>query len=506
MIKSRSLDNRFFGDLSILILLALVVVVLHSLTNGQYGFHRDELDTLDNARFLAWGYVAYPPMTPFLGRIGLELFGTSLVGIRFFAALAQGIVVVLVGLMARGLGGNRAAQIVAAVAVAISPVALTGGLMLHYLAFDYLWWVLTATCLVYLLKTENPRWWLGIGIGIGLGMMTKYTMAFFVAGIVGGIVLTRARRYLLSPWLWTGVALSLLIFLPNLVWQVQHNFISLDFLNSIHQRDILWGRTSNYLVEQLYSSANPFTIPLWVVGLYFYFIAPAGQRFRPLGWAFAIGFLLLAVTRGRFYYIAPAYPMLIAAGMVWGECWLAAQRSGLRRAVQAAVGVGLLAGGVLAVPLSLPVVPLNSPTWKIANSVNDNFREMIGWPEMVQTVAGVYQKLSPEEQQHTGILTTNYGEAGAINLYGPAYGLPQAISGADSGWYRGYGDPAPQNVIVVGGVQAYISGLFQSCDAAGQVTNVYGIQNEETFRPTILVCRGIRRPWSAVWADFKSFQ
>ena len=162
------------GDTAVLIGLAFALVVLHTLTNGQYGFHRDELDTLDNAQRLAWGYVAYPPLTPFMGRLALTLCGPALAGIRLPAALAMGAVLILTGLMARDLGGRRPAQVVAALAVAISPVVMTGGVMLHYLAFDYLWWVLAAYCVIRLLRTDDPRWWLGIGTAIGLGMMTKY--------------------------------------------------------------------------------------------------------------------------------------------------------------------------------------------------------------------------------------------------------------------------------------------------------------------------------------------
>ena len=190
------------SDSGILVLLALFSILLHTLTNGQYGFHRDELATLDDARYLAWGYVAYPPVTAFIGRLALALFGPSLMALRFFAALAQGIAMVLTGLMARELGGKRLAQLVAAIAAAIAPVAFASGALFQYVSFDYLWWVLTAHLMIRLLKSEDPRWWLGIGAAIGAGMMTKYTMAFLVGGIVCGVLLTGARRYLRSPWLW----------------------------------------------------------------------------------------------------------------------------------------------------------------------------------------------------------------------------------------------------------------------------------------------------------------
>ena len=204
MTPNTSKRSTLSGDLIILFAIALVDVLLHVLFSGQYGFHRDELDIVMNARQLDWGYVAYPPLTPLLARIGLELFGPSLVGLRLLPALGQGIVVVLTGLMARDMGGGRFAQALAAVAAAIAPVALTAGLLIQYLSFDYVWWVVAAFCVVRLLKTEDPRWWLGIGAAIGLGMLTKYTMAFFAVGLAVGILLSSARRYLRSPWLWAG--------------------------------------------------------------------------------------------------------------------------------------------------------------------------------------------------------------------------------------------------------------------------------------------------------------
>ncbi len=173
-----------------------------------------------NARRLDWGYVAYPPLLPFMARLGLELFGTSLRGLRFFSAAAQGIVVLLVGLMARDMGGKRSTQIMAAIAVFIAPVALMSGTLIQYMAFDYLWWVVVAFFVVRLLTTQNPRYWLGIGAAVGFGLMTKYTIAFWVAGLGIAVLTTSMRKYLGSKWLWLGIALSLLICMPNFIWQI----------------------------------------------------------------------------------------------------------------------------------------------------------------------------------------------------------------------------------------------------------------------------------------------
>jgi 4-amino-4-deoxy-L-arabinose transferase-like glycosyltransferase len=492
------------SDLGILILLALAGVLLHTLTNGQYGFHQDELATLDDARYLAWGYVAYPPVTPFIARVALVLFGPSLVALRMFAALAQGVAMVLTGLMARELGGRRLAQIVAASAAAIAPVSFASGAMFQYVSFDYLWWVLIAYLTIRLLKSEEPRWWLGIGAAIGLGMLTKYTMAFFVAGIVGGVLFTGARRYLRSPWLWCGVALSILIFLPNFIWQVHHNFISLDFLKSIHARDIRAGRTDGFLLDQLWISSNVVTVPLWLAGLYYFFVVPAGKRYRLIGWMFVIPLALFFIAKGRDYYLTPAYPMLLAAGAVWGERWLSTLPTARARRVRGTTWRALAISGALVAVVVLPIAPKDSRWWKVADKLNGNWNEEIGWPEMVETVAHIRDSLPVAERARLGILAGDAGEAGAMNLYGPAYGLPKAISGSNSHWLRGYGDPPPQTVIAIGFPRSVTEWAFESCELAGQVNNPYGIKNSAVGDDTdIFVCRRLRQPWPEFWKQFR---
>jgi hypothetical protein len=337
-------------------------------------------------------------------------------------------------------------------------------------------------------------------------MMTKYTMVFLVAGVIAGVLLTPARRYLRSLWLWCGVALSLAIFLPNLVWQVQHGFISLDFLSYIHARDVRIGRTQNFLIEQLLVAANPFTVVLWMAGLFYFFFALDGKRYRLIGWMFAVPFVLFFIAKGRGYYMAPAYPMLLAAGAVLEERAVASLTAGWARLVRGHTCGALAVGGVIAIAVVLPIAPANSPWWKVVNRINDDFREEIGWPELVETIAGIHASLPAEERAHAGILAGNYGEAGAIDLYGPAHGLPKAISGVNSYWGRGYGDPPPRTLIVIGISRDFLERNFESCVLAGHVTNRYGVHNEETTRhPDLFVCRQLRQPWPAFWKEFRYY-
>lgn len=494
--------------LGLLLTLALARLALHSLTNSQYGFHRDELGMLDDARYLDWGYVSYPPFTPFIARVALVLFGPSLVGLRFFSALAQSIAMVATGLMTRELGGRCWAQVIAALAAAVAPMSVCMGTMFQYVAFDYLWWVLAAWFVIRLLRSDNPRWWLAIGAVLGLGMMTKYTMIFFIAGIVAGVLLTPARRYLKSPWLWAGAALSIVIFLPNVIWQMQHHFISLAFLNHIHARDVEIGRTDGYFLQQLFVSANLFTLPLWLAGLYFYFFSSPGAagRYRTLGWMFVVPLLLFFLAKGRFYYMAPAYPMLFAAGATLWESWLESRSLTMRRGGRIATWGALTAGAVFSAVTMMPIAPIHSAGWRLTSKLHDNFTEQIGWPELAKTVAEIYAALPAPEKRHAAIVAGNYGEAGAINLYGKQYGLPEAISGINTYWWRGYGAEPPGVVILVGSSRKSAARLAEKVELAGHITNPYGVRNEETRdHPDIFVCRGFRKSWPEFWKSFQHF-
>lgn len=498
--------KQSLSDWQLLLLLAAGRFLIHLLTNNQYGFHRDALAFLDNGQHLAWGYVAYPPLTPFIGRLGLELFGLSLVGIKSLAALAQCVGMVLTGLMAKELGGGRRAQVVAAVAAAISLTSLIMSTLFQYISFDYLWWVLILYCLIRLLKSDDARWWLGIGAGIGLGMMTKYTVLFLVAAIVITVLLNgRLRAHLKSPWLWVGAGLSLLIFLPNLLWQIQHDFVSLEFLQAIRARDIEIGRAEGYLSQQFFVNLNPLTLPLFLLGLYYYFFSPAGARYRLIGWIYLITLALFGLSQGRFYYMAPAYPMMLAGGAVFGERWLATI-SPKRQKLVGRLNAGLLlVGGIIGIALALPIAPVNSGLWDVTSDIHDNFVEQIGWEEMAQNVAGIYDQ---EAANYTtlGILTRNYGEAGAINLYGPRYGLPTAISPVNSYWLRGYGSNPPDAVIALGFSQESLDPFFTNCRIVGKNENSQNVANEETmFHPDIFLCEQPLRPWEEVWPDIQSF-
>jgi 4-amino-4-deoxy-L-arabinose transferase-like glycosyltransferase len=494
------------NDTAVLWLLGLAFTALHLVAGARYGFHRDELLTYSNARDLQWGYVVYPPVTALLARIELALFGTSLIGFRLFPAIASGLVAVLTGLTARAMGGDRKAMLVSAFAASIGGLIFFTGSFMSYMTFDLLWWVAVAWCVVRLIESRDARWWLGIGVGIGLGLMTKYTMAFFAVALLGALLLTPNRRYLRSAWFWCGVALALLVVAPNLWWQYQHHFVSLAWMRSIHARDIGMGRTDYFLLNQLWKVCAVVALPLLFAGFWFLFARPEGRRWRMIGWMYVLTLVGLMAVRGRDYYLAPAYPMLLAAGAVWSEKWLRSlppqRQTRILRGTWRVLGIG----GLSLAALMVPVAPVNSAWWRVADAVNEQFNMEIGWPELAATVTHVRDSLPAADRAAVGVLASDEGEAGAVNLYGRAYDLPRAISGMNSNWLRGYGDPPPQTVIAVGFKPDELSRIFATCQVAARLSNPYGVVNN-TFRDRdqVYVCRNIRSPWPEFWEHFQYY-
>jgi hypothetical protein len=482
--------------------IAAAIAVLHLLTNNRYGFHRDELQFLSDAVHLDWGYVPYPPLTPFLEHILLSVFGLSMVGLRLFAILAQSIAIAVGGLMARDLGGGRLAQVTAALAVAFAPLSLFEGTEFQYTAFDYLWWVLIAWFAIRLLKTENPRWWMAIGVVVGLGLETKYAIAFLIAGVLAGVVLSQARSHLRSGWFWGGIGVALLIFLPNFVWLVRHDFISYQFLQHIHVRDVAQGRANGFWRDQVMICINLAATPLCVVGLAGFL---ANKRLRMLGWMALVPIALFFVAKGRGYYTAGAYPALMAMGAVMAERWTAKLPTIGKVSVRAIyfAAFAFVAGYVCAI-----VIPLaqSGPLRDFALKNNGDLREEFGWDELVRTVASIRDSLPPDQQAHLGITTANYGEYGAIEMLGPAYGLPAPIGTTNSEWLRGYPTNAPTTFIVLGLMPEQADAIFTGCRPAGHNGNSLGIRNEESVdHPDIFVCGPPRKLWKVIWQEHRDF-
>lgn len=490
--------------------LAAAKLLFHLLTAARYGIFRDELYYLACAEHLRWGYVDQPPLIAFVAWIARHLFGDSLLGLRFIPALAGAATVWLAGKLARDLGGGRFAQALAAFAVIAAPLYL---LLHHWLtmnAWEPLLWLGCAWCLVRAIQRDAPRYFIWFGLLAGLGLESKYTTVFFLIALAVGIVATPARRFLATWSLWLSVALAALIFLPNFLWLVQHDFPFLELMHNIRQtsRDVVRGPVA-FVLDQVVIM-NPLLAPLWIAGLIWLLVSRAAAPYRALG----IGYLVLLATiillRGKNYYVAAVYPILFAAGAVAFE-QLTQTRARWSRPVYVTV---LLLSLVILAPT---VAPILVPETAIAyqqrlgfdppRAENQNngplpqyFADEFGWEEMTRETARVFHSLPQEEQKQTAIFANNYGEAGAIDFFGPRYGLPKAICNHQSYWLWGPRDYTGRTVIVLRSDGSGDRKNFATVEKAGRVEHPYS-RRDEWF--DLFLCRGLKQPLPEFWPKMK---
>lgn len=512
--KTRS--GRFpFNDTGALVGIALLKVAFHFVGNHGlhgYGFFRDEFYYLACAERLDWGYVDHPPLSIVFLRASRWLLGDSLFALRVLPALAGAGTVLLAGLIAREMGGKGFSQSLVALAVTFAPVILALNSFYSTNAFEVLLWVLSAYLLTRLLKRDQPRLWPWIGLSVGLSVQTKHTSVMFALGLVLGLVVTSARRYLRSKWLWLGGGIALLVVLPNLIWQAHYGWPSLEFYGNAHTFKNLATSAPDVLLLQLVA-AGPVALPLWLTGLSFFLFTRKGRPYRLLGVIYLTVLLALIVSRSnRPDRIAGAYPMLMASGAVVLE---GAVRRHNRRAL-AAVCMGIVVfGGLVVTPLGLPILPPETTAKMTAvagltekmdgragGQLPGYLADRFGWEELVEAVGEVYSWIPAEERSKVTIFTSNYGQAGAIELLGSAHGLPKAISGHNSYCLWGPGDEAGQVFILIGGGPGRYLQLFASVHLVKTFRCRYCMEDHTP----IYLARQLRRPIDEVWPLVKHYE
>jgi len=487
-------------DLLLLSAFAAVIFLVHFLVGNGYGFHRDELQFIDSARHLDWGFVAYPPLTAFAARIAILGGNITPASVRLAAAVVNAVSLVLIGLIARELGARRFAIVLTALAAL--PVTLAFSVFLQYNTFDLLAWTVTVLFIARLLRTQDPRNWLGAGLGIGIGVESKYSIGVLALSLLVAFLALPSQRHLLrTRWLVYGVLLAALVAAPNLLWLAGHHFITLRMEHFIHARDIRLGRTEDFYTDQL--KYTMFAFPLAVAGVV---LLLRSARFRLLSAIYLGPLLLFILLKGRGYYLLPAYPVLFAAGAVAVERAFVARPAWLRIGFRSLMAAALL---VDIAAMSFAYLQLWKPTsaawnWQMKN--NGDSADEVGWPEFVAQVAAVRDALPAVDRTRLAVLPHNYGEAGALELYGPRYGLPTPISSTNSFHDRGYGPYEPETVIVTGSNLDDQLRNFATCTVAAHVTMPYGVRNEESaIHPEILVCHHLLAPWPQRWAGSQEF-
>ncbi|MGB9069883.1 MAG: glycosyltransferase family 39 protein [Candidatus Acidiferrales bacterium] len=487
------------SDLALVWTIAAATFLFHCYYNSRYGYFRDEFDYIACGNHLAWGYVDQPPLVPFLIHVTRAVLGDSLRAIRFIPALASSLLVVQTALMAREFGGRRFALLLTAIAVLIAPQYLSDGGLLTTNCLEPNLWMGCAYFVILAVKRDQPRYWLWFGVIAGIGLEEKYTIALFGFGIVLGLVLTEQRRLLLDKWLWIGGGAAFLIVLPNLLWNIHYHWPFLELMRNIRAegRDVVLG-PGQYFIQQTIL-LHPLTAPIWLAGLVAFFVSARLKPYRVLGWCYLVCYATLYILHGKNYYLAPVYPMLLAAGAVVIDFALS-RRFG--RWLKPAIAVLLLAAGAHLAPVTVPVLspdhfisyarslPFKLPVMEHAHeraALPQWYADQFGWQEIVDETAVAWNQIPAAERSDCAVFAQDYGQAGAIDFLGRRAGLPAALSGHQTYFLWGPRGYSGACMIVLGDHRAKLEQLFDNVRYVGtSADNPYALETGIA----VWICRG----------------
>src|SRR5713101_6109578 len=503
--QAPALENQrqpFLADgMLIVVMLALANFLLHLYFNNRYGYFRDEFDYMASGDHLAWGYVDQPPLVPFLIKLSRILLGDSLRSIRIVPALATSAAAILSAMIARELGGRRFAMALSALAFIAVPMYLNDGSVMTTNCLEPLLWTGCIYFAILAIKRDDPRYWLWFGVVAGIGLEEKYSIAVLGFCIVLGLLLTEQRRVFASKWIWLGGALAFLVFLPNFLWNVQNHWPFAELMHNIKAegRDVVLSPAA-YFAQQVLI-IHPFLAPIWITGVLAFLFSPRFKPYRLLGWCFLAAFTVFVVLKGKNYYLAPIYPVFLAAGAVIIEDLIERSRQVW---LKPAIVVLLVAGGAWFAPVVMPVLPVDKfisymekLPFKVPRSEHSHMRAVLpqhfadqfGWEEMVATVAQAYSRLSPEERPGCGIFAQDYGQAGAIDFLGRRYGLPPALSGHQTYYLWGPRGYSGNCLIVLDDKREVLEGYFEHVEYVGaSADNPYALEREIP----VFICRGAK--------------
>jgi Dolichyl-phosphate-mannose-protein mannosyltransferase len=505
--------SRFIeAGMGLVLAIAVAKFFFHWYFNNQYGYFRDEFDYMSCGDHLAWGYVDQPPLIPFLIRICRAILGDSLRNIRFIPALASSLLMVQTALIAREFGGRAFALLLSAVAILIAPQYLSNASLLTTNCLEPNLWMGCAYCAILAIKRDQPRYWLWFGVIGGVGLEEKYTIALFGGAIVVGLVLTDQRRVLLNKWIWLGGLAAFLIFLPNLLWNIHYHWPFLELMHNIRAtgRDVVLGPLDYFAQQALL--IQPLTAPIWITGLIAFFLSPRLKPYRLLGWSFLVCYAVLYALHGKNYYLAPIYPMLLAAGAVIIDAALSRRRLVW---LKPAIVVVLLAAGAALAPIVVPILspeqflaymkrlPFKLPVMEHSHeraTLPQWYADQFGWEEIVAQTAQAYNRLDPAERRDCGIFAQDYGQAGAIDFLGRRYGLPNALSGHQTWWLWGARGYSGNCLIVLDDSRANLERQWEQVDYVGtSADNPYALEKEIP----VFICRrakfgSLEQLWPAI--------
>jgi Dolichyl-phosphate-mannose-protein mannosyltransferase len=483
-------------------LIAAVAVAVEMAVSARYGYHRDELYFLAAGQHPAFGYVDQPPLTPLLARLSAVVSGNSLVILRLIPALGLAALIALTAAMSRLLGAGRTGQVLAALATATCGEYLADSHLLTTTTLDFVFWAVTLLLVLKLITTGDRRWWVAIGACAGVGAEAKWNIGFLVAALAVGFAATPARKLAASRWLLLGAALAVALAAPDVVWQAAHGWPAFDVFGGL-QQDSGQNRVTYWPAQIVYTGLA--LTPVWVAGLAWTLRSAQARRFRSLGIACAVAIAVFFVLGGKPYYPGAVFTFLFAAGAVPLERWLAARRP-LAGVIRPAVlmGVAMVAVSAVALPIAVPVLPARVLHSVPLQNINYDLAETIAWPQLVARVAREYHALPPALRARTAIITGNYGEAGAIDRFGPADGLPTAYSGANNFWLWGPPPARDDAAIAVNVDPALLRREYAGVRQIGTFENGLGVSDDEQGT-TLYLATGLRSGWNQAWPQFRNY-
>jgi len=501
--------------------IALAKLLFHLYFNNRYGYFRDEFDYISCGDHLQWGYVDQPPLIPFLIHICRALLGDSLRSIRFIPALASSLLVVQTAVLARELGGRRYAVLLSAICIVIAPQYLSNAGLLGTNCLEPNLWMGCAYFVLLAIKRDDPRYWLWFGVVAGLGLEEKYSIAVFGLGIVLGLLLTAQRRIFLDKWFWLGGLAALLIFLPNLLWNIHYDWPFVQLMRAIKAsgRDVVLGPVPFFFQQTLL--VNPLTAPIWLTGVLALLFSGRLKPYRVLGWCYLVCYAVFFVLHGKNYYLAPVYPMLLAAGAVVLESALDRPETGQARLqwLKPVIVIVLLASGAHLTPVVVPVLspdrfleyaktlPFKLPVMEHSHAqaaLPQWYSDQFGWQEIVDETAIAWNRLPAEERSDCGIFAQDYGQAGAIDFLGRRYDLPASLSGHQTWFLWGPRDYSGNCMIVLDDRRVTLERLWEHVDYVGtSAASPYALEQQID----VFICRGKKfDSWSGLWPRLKRWR
>ncbi len=509
----------------ILGVLVSIKLALHLIPVGllSYGYFIDELYYLAASQHLAWGYVDMPPLVPMVTALLRATLGDSLLAVRLLPTLAGALTLGLTWLLTRRLGGSPAACTLAAIAVLVSPIRLVIDSFHSMNAFEPVFWMGCALVLLHLLDSSDPgdsKGWLVFGALAGVGLLNKHSMALFGFSIVVGLLAVGQWRVFTRRWIWLGGLVALTIALPNLIWVVSHGFPHLEMLGNIQSDGRNVELAPLVFVGQQILANHPLALPLWAGGLMWLLFSEGGRRYRSVGVAYLVVLGAMLLFDGRIYYPAPFYPVLFATGAVALEAWIAGRGPSLRRhwrGAAVAYAAVLFVVGALLAPISAPLLSpealqryseaLHFEQPRIENHelgpLPQLFADRFGWPEMAEEAAQIFHSLPEAEQAGARVFGQNYGQAGAIDLYGPELGLPPAISGHLAYHDWGPGDYQDGTLIVLDDDRETLEEYFESVEYGGRVEHPYSMPYEHF---DVWICRRPKVSLHEIWPALRELR